>query len=179
MTPPKLIAFSGKKGHGKDYCSKLFVEFMGGAYIRLAFADGMKKEIANALDIKVAEIDKDKILFRPVMQWWGTEWRRGKFGDDYWVNKWGSAYEYVRDHSGSNMLVVVPDVRFPNEAKEIVKQGGLLIRVIGVNMPGEPVDSHTSETALDGYKFDHVIKNDFGDYAATVTQVRKIVEGKL
>lgn len=60
--------------------------------------------------------------------------------------------------------VVIPDVRFPNEAEEIKRRGGLLIRVEGdpANVRGGDARNlaHPSETALDAYgDFDVIIYN--------------------
>jgi hypothetical protein len=53
--------------------------------------------------------------------------------------------------------IVVTDVRFENEANTIKLMGGQIWRV---KRPGvEAVNSHVSETQLDGYKVDQIFLN--------------------
>lgn len=47
---------------------------------------------------------------------------------------------------------VIPDVRFKNEADEIINRGGIVIRVDRVNRDN-PIVNRESETALDDYEF--------------------------
>jgi hypothetical protein len=169
-----LIGISGKKQSGKDYVADLFMKLNGPAGMKHAFATEVKKEVAAALGITVEQIYQNKALYRPILQWWGTEWRRNNFGDDYWIKKWEAAYRTARKLSKA--LIIAPDVRFPNEYATIKAHDGLLIRVVPVNQPmtAEP-DYHPSETSLDNYMFDYTITNDFTDYAATLEQVKKIL----
>jgi hypothetical protein len=53
---------------------------------------------------------------------------------------------------------VITDVRFPNEANLIKLKGGEVWRVNrGAN---KPINSHSSESAMDDYKFDRIISNE-------------------
>ena len=58
---------------------------------------------------------------------------------------------------------IITDVRFPNEAQAIKDRGGIVIRVNRLDVDkfttNFPQTLHPSETALDDYKFDHVIDN--------------------
>jgi len=68
---------------------------------------------------------------------------------------------------------VITDTRFPNEAQAIKDAGGILIRVV---RPGNtPINTHSSETSLDNYPFDHVIIND-GSLEDLVEKVREVLE---
>jgi energy-coupling factor transporter ATP-binding protein EcfA2 len=76
---------------------------------------------------------------------------REKIDPDIWIKSLFKITEN-EDH------VIIPDVRFINEADAIKKRGGLLIRI---NRPGKNGDGHISETSLDNYKdFDYIIEND-------------------
>ena len=58
---------------------------------------------------------------------------------------------------GNNQNLIIPDVRFPNEAQIVKDHGGILIRI---ERPGAGAGNHISETALDDYKgWDIVIDN--------------------
>ena len=77
---------------------------------------------------------------------------RQVFGKDIFVRQ-------VLDQIKPGDNVVIPDVRFPDEAEAIKAAGGLLIRI---DRPGFGTrGSHLSETALEGYDgWDVVYKND-------------------
>ena len=73
---------------------------------------------------------------------------------------------------------LVTDLRFPNEAIESKRRGGILIRVRrnfinGVYIHKGNVE-HPSETALDNYQFDYEINND-----GTIKQLVEMVKGIL
>lgn len=148
-----LIGISGRAGSGKDEVTKhLRVRFPSSE--RMAFADPLKDEVCSALRIKRDELESHKTLYRPLLQWWGTEYRRTLSGDDYWIKQW---MKQVLKFEGE--LVVVPDVRFENEAQMISDCGGFLWRVVRTERTSCP--EHRSETELDGYtKFDFTIIND-------------------
>ena len=66
----------------------------------------------------------------------------------------------IRELSGRRNGFIIPDVRFPNEAKFVLENGGFLVRI---NRPKEFIlsSNHLSETALDGWKdWSFVIEND-------------------
>ena len=80
----------------------------------------------------------------------GTEVGRELLGGDVWVNAAFNAMKPGVDYC-------IPDMRFPNEAKRIVDNGGLIFRI---NREGfGPANSHYSEIALDDWDYDHVIEN--------------------
>ena len=87
---------------------------------------------------------------REFLQYFGTDiWSRLK--NSGWVN---SCINRILQ-SGTE-LAIIPDVRFPNEAKAIKKAGGKVIRF--TRNPHD--DNHASETALKDYDgFDCVIDN--------------------
>lgn len=91
---------------------------------------------------------------RALLQRTGTEAGRRVLYEDVWVD---AALRCLGETP-----VVLADCRFQNEADAIRDRGGLVLRV---NRPGvgpatnAAGEVHTSETALDGYDFDHVIDN--------------------
>jgi hypothetical protein len=72
---------------------------------------------------------------RPLLQFWGTEYRRHLCADDYWTQQ-------LTLTPG----LVITDCRFPNEAQAIMKAGGDIWRV---ERPGYRGDNHPSETHVD------------------------------
>jgi len=151
-----IIGVSGKKRSGKDTVFSMIDAITAHEVrtTRTAFGDQIKQEVADAMNIAADDIDADKERFRPLLQFWGAEFRRGYCGDDYWLKKMrlAAATWYARD------WLIITDVRFPNEAELVRELDGVLIRVerdTGLD------DTHDSETALDDYDhFDFRLKND-------------------
>lgn len=152
-----IIGISGKKRHGKDHaCAVLKTKGWEDSVDvrRLAFADALKQELASACGVSVEFIELNKPSFRLGLQWWGTEFRRGHCGDDYWLRRMDEALLTT-----TSAVVVVPDVRFVNEADWVKSRGGVVVRINRTaDVPGTK-DAHLSETALDDYEFDYVLEN--------------------
>jgi hypothetical protein len=75
---------------------------------------------------------------------------RDLIDEDIWINAALSSVD-------SSDRVVITDVRFENEANMIRSLGGQIWRV---KRPGvEAVNSHVSETQLDGYKVEQIFVN--------------------
>lgn len=150
-----LIGLVGKKHHGKDSWFKYLRSHLPGLIVyRYAFADPVKRECLRALrvsgfngDLEYLELHKE--LFRGLFQWWGTEFRRNLFGEDYWLRR----LEETLTGSPASVAVVT-DVRFQNEAELIRRRGGVLIRLIRMDL--EESDAHLSETEQDLIEVDHV-----------------------
>ena len=86
----RLIGLMGRKLSGKDtFCQYLQTSARGQGVqvVRLAFGNLLKGEVAKACGVTVEEIDADKAAFRPILQWWGTDFRRQRYGEDYWVSQ--------------------------------------------------------------------------------------------
>lgn len=124
---------------------------------------------------------------RELLQKFGTEVCRA-ISPNLWVDVLMASYDrgfkhypdYARTMDGDRIAIgmaqvepywIVPDVRFPNEAKAIKEHGGILLRV---NRDTGYNDTHASEIALDNYsEFDYVIDN--CDLEGTITKVRDIL----
>lgn len=91
----------------------------------------------------------DGITGRRFLQKLGTA-VRNEIHPDFWTRAL-----FIRHKNNPNLII--PDVRFPNEAKIVKNHGGILIRI---ERPGAGAGDHISETALDNYKgWDIVIDN--------------------
>lgn len=143
-----LIGLAGPAGVGKTTLAQWLVEAFGGT--RLRFADGLKcmlralpgvtsEHFDGALKNEPLEILGGKTA-RHAMQTLGTTWGRGCIDEQFWVRVLRAQ---VLKCSG---LVVVDDVRFPNEAREIIALGGRVfeLRRDGVCYTG----GHASEQTL-------------------------------
>jgi hypothetical protein len=168
----RIIGFCGPAGAGKDLAASM----VPGA-CRVAFADPIYQGLSTMLGVPEAELRDRSAKEQPIvglgasprqlLQTLGTEWGRQMIRDDIWLRvafwRWG------RLAAGGISLIVVPDVRFANEARLIRENGG---EVWMIHRPGvEPVAAHESEAGLPLRLIDRLIVND-----GTVDQLRERVE---
>jgi hypothetical protein len=136
-------------------------------YQRYAFADGVREEVYEWITddcmtpfpegCPVNTAGSHEVYMKPtppnmrkLLQWWGTEYRRAQ-DPNYWTKRTMSSVE-------RNMgLIVITDVRFPNEERAIHERGGTVWRII---RPGHHGDEHISEKAVDQLRVDATVPND-------------------
>ena len=111
------------------------------------------------------------ITYREFLQRLGTEAMRDNLHNDIWVNALFSDYKPQKLSEYNPSRWIITDTRFPNEFNAVKKRGGLMLKVVRTekDSAGNRVLSnhirseiHSSETALEGYDFDHIIFNDEG-----------------
>jgi hypothetical protein len=111
-----------------------------------------------------------------LLQWWGTEYRRTHFGQDYWIKKLYASMP-------TNLhIAIITDMRFLDEAAAIKERGGYTVNVQRLNQDGtqwyssdRPKD-HRSETELDGFNYDFYIKTKDHHAALTGEQAVTLAE---
>lgn len=158
-----LLGISGKKKAGKDTLLSIIKLHTSLKVERLAFADSLKLEVAQACKVPVAEIEKNKDKFRTILQWWGTDFRRSK-DDTYWTKQW-----LQRAVISTADILIAPDVRFDNEFQAIKGSDGIMIRVN--RETSDLSDKHPSETELDNHKFDYTLQNTTIDAMHTFAKI--------
>ena len=150
-----IIGLSGKKKTGKNTVATLITNTTKKWVFEVSFGQFLKQEVALACGVTVEHINKNKDQFRPILQWWGTDFRRAS-DNDYWLYRMDEMLVQLTKEDKAQ-VVIITDVRFKNEADYIRKLKGSLIRVsrdAGLN------DNHISETDLDKYeKWDGIILN--------------------
>jgi len=109
---------------GKSTAADYLIEEFG--YRRLSFAEPVKQkslDMLNAGNFRAepftrAELDANKSVFRPLLQWVGTELGREYVGDEnYWVNM------LAHQIDESDAPIVIDDARFPSEWEFLRQQG--------------------------------------------------------
>lgn len=154
-----IVGLSGYARSGKDTVAGLLLD-----YERRAFADAIRQAlyvlnpylgnnltVADLVDEYGWEVAKSDSEVRRLLQVLGTEVGRKMIHNDIWVTM------ATKDLNPDDK-VVFADVRFPNEAQAIKDLGGQIWRV---NRPeAEPVNAHTSETAMNDWPFDAILTND-------------------
>lgn len=159
----RIIGLSGKRRSGKDSVCRILAESNTPLPVkRASFADALRDEVGTLLTkppfnmdyqtvIQEMQEDDTKEFYRNLLLWYGTEFRRRLYGENYWTEK----VRTILEHRENNVLVFT-DTRFLTEANIIREHGGLVVRVTRIGLDGPP-SNHPSETELDYYNFDIVL----------------------
>jgi hypothetical protein len=182
QSAPLVIGLGSKMRQGKSECAQaIYQKFRkdnGGPYdvMRTGFAAALRTEVTTAIDQmgddlaledKVKELcllcgtDYDPVAQitpdypygkqRALLQFWG-EWRRSQ-NPFYWIEALEQAII-----ERAPQIVLIDDMRYPNELFWVHSLAGCTVQVLreGYKAPAG-TSRHVSETALDGYEFDHTI----------------------
>ena len=152
-----LIGITGKAGSGKDTVADYICDNYG--WVKYSLASPIKRGICaifgwddsmfqnRELKESVTEHGKSP---RQMAQTLGTEWGRELINERIWLML---AEKFIRE---SRKAVVIPDVRFENEAHMIRREGGIIIHL---DRDVESVAAHSSEAGVDQEIEDLVIVN--------------------
>lgn len=117
--------------------------------------------------------EKDPLL----LQWWGTDFRRKHFGDNYWTKKIEDRIisAYSNSELNNDSIILIPDTRFKNEYDMITEEWNPEMAegfiqtenyYISVNrytengtrfISNDRDPNHPSETELDGIEADYTV----------------------
>lgn len=157
----RIVAITGKRGSGKDTAAQGLFDL---GYKRMSFADPLREVVQIVYGVTMEEMTdpviKEKTLERypfksprEILTRIGTEGFRN-FVDDTWV-------QALIRKSSAESRVVVPDLRFLNEEKELKASNALIIRIVNPNRQDtDAVSQHRSETEMDQIEPDVTIQND-------------------
>ena len=163
----QIIAVAGKMRAGKDTFGEVFLEH-NPSFIRVAFADPLKEEYAEANNITVEEVNINKDFHRQGLIDYG-QFRRDQEAL-YWVHK---AINIPGDK-------IITDVRFLNEFEVLKDLGAVMVRIESEleqrAKRGMIISDSISETALDNRDdWDFVLYNN-SDLESFKWQSLRIVE---
>lgn len=158
----KLIGITGKARSGKDEIARhLWAQH---AFTRIALADPLKLAAQAAFRLGHQQTFNDE-LKETAIQPWGLSPRqifqktgdiyKAAFGEDFWIKRWCLSYDLFKDTDH----IVVPDIRFDEEATVICTLGGTLIRVVRGDGLAGAEGEHRSETGIT-LPVDFTINND-------------------
>jgi hypothetical protein len=171
----KLIGVTGFARSGKDTVGQILVREQN--YVRFAFADPIKKMIADMLEMPLHKLEElkdqqlahlDGLTPRYLMQTLGTEWGRDMIHKDLWVRLLREKIVLHADVNPSTNIVVT-DVRFPEEVAMIRDLGGTIWKVFREDEG--PVMPHESEGHIADIEPDKDLLNITGDLSILHEQV--------
>jgi hypothetical protein len=184
-----LLGLNGKLQSGKDTTYGIIKEFRPEAE-KVTFAAKLKESAAAALGISLETLDwlknQENIMYVPsvygeserfegnaftvreYLQRVGTEAGRNVFGEDFWVDM---ALPSDTDHV--DKLLVVTDMRFPNEIDRVIELGGYTVRLN--RMSDTLHGNHPSEQDIDDNLIDWELDNT-GTISNLKENVKKMLE---
>jgi hypothetical protein len=158
-TRPRVIGLAGYAGAGKNAAAEatggLVVGFADPLYAALAAMLGVPEEQLRARHTKELPMACGKSP-RDLLRSLGTEWGRDMVRPDMWV--WRCRQRIEAAGRAGIGLVVVCDVRFPNELQFIREE--LSGEVWWIDRPGIEAGSHVSDNSIRFLDCDRVINND-------------------
>lgn len=175
MSRPTIIGIAGKARSGKDTVASFILAAVGG--YRYSFADPIRRMIAQlGIDMNDPywQARKEEVIPalgvspRYLMQTLGTEWGRQLINPDIWITM--AKHRLLQAGEG----MVVPDVRFDDEAAWVRRAGGRVIHLQRDKVT--PVKEHASEAGVTILPEDLVLTNN-GSLEDLQAQVREIFSG--
>lgn len=175
--PNFIIGLTGRAGSGKDTARAILQEH---GFVGLAFADPIRDMIAmlfasNGINsswmherhLKEQVIPDLGVSYRHMAQTLGTEWGRS-LQPDFWLRIAGAYMDSTQAATFDNLLFVISDVRFANEAAWVRARGGVVWRI---ERPGiAPVRAHASEAEIDQIEPDLTLHN-----TGSIDDLRKLI----
>lgn len=174
----KIVGIVGKMSSGKNTVANVFEQQC--RFLTFSTADPLKQLLQTLFDIPSevlwgpSELRRGEI--RQMLQELGTDFAR-KYRPDVWVTKLSNRiyswhlqktdllHMYTDGECAAAHGIVVPDIRFHNEANLILTLGGTLLKVVRTNVLIQDTSdnlNHISEKELDDIpdtKFKYIINN--------------------
>ncbi len=147
MARQPIIGITGRARSGKDTVAEFILGAIGG--YRYSFADPLRAMLVPLgvdMNDPYWKARKEEVIPalgvspRRMLQTLGTEWGRNLINDDLWVLM--AQQRLLNNGPG----MIIPDVRFENEAAWVRRHGGLLIHVSRPDL--KEVEAHISESGV-------------------------------
>lgn len=165
---PKLVGVTGRAQHGKNTVGHILDEHKG--FRPVAFADALRDAMEKLNPI----IDEGTTYLgalhefgyegakqrypeiRRLLQVFGTEVVRDLFGANAWVD---ALDKTIFDDEDDLEQFVITDVRFPNEAEYVMRNNGIIIKVVRPNFDNGVEATHASEALVETLPYDYRVLN--------------------
>jgi len=163
-TSPVLIGICGLALAGKSTCAQAMVDHCGGRVV--AMADSLRDVVEAAFGARY-ESQEAKLATDPfwaprlgarwstgrqILQRVGSELFRELVHPDFWLFH----LELRLSRLAGAPLIVIPDVRFDNEAQWVRAHGGWMLHLIRADQPPS-ADAHQSERGISPAHIDQVL----------------------
>ena len=153
-----LIGITGRARSGKDTVADFILQRNGG--YKYSFAEPLKQMLLPLgidmsepywQEVKEVIIPEFNASPRRLMQTLGTEWGRELIHPDLWLTL------ATRKLASMGHGMVIPDVRFENEAAWVRRNGGVIIHLFRSHV--DPVEKHVSEAGITMDTRDYMLDN--------------------
>jgi hypothetical protein len=159
-----IVAFTGKKGHGKDTAAQCLM--LQGSFRHKNFAEPVKIVCHTMYGLQPEEMH-DPILKEKTLERWPhktprhlmqevAQFARDKY-PEIWVVNW---IRRVDAPLKEGLDIVCTDLRYLNEEEVVRELGGLIIKIVRPVVQDNEFSQHKSETELDGIRPDYTFIND-------------------
>ena len=167
LSLPKVIGLHGVAKSGKSTAAAILKMY---GYVEIPLAAPLKRSIAAIFHIPVESLEEQGfkesvapiggIPWRKYLQGLGAEGFGRALDPEYWIrlNQFSVRKALSDKHVAG---VVIPDIRFSNEAEYVRREGGLVLKIERLNgerLRGD-LASHPSEQGIPEHLVDLVIKN--------------------
>lgn len=115
-----IIGLVGYAGSGKSTIARALAKIIRPRPVIMSFAGVLKEKVAEALDVPLDYIEANKPSIRPLLVEMGRTGR--KVNPSMWI-------DYLDATRPRDMLTIIDDVRYLNEAAYITGRGGTVIYV--------------------------------------------------
>jgi len=201
----KILGIRGKKGVGKNFVAEILERIASSQGLKVEFmavADPIKEMLAEPFGLERSKLfgnvdDKESptqyrwekipesirskefagrtgaMTVRDMMKFVGTDLVRQLFDQQIWVRSMCRRIERSQAD-----VILITDVRFPNEMAMVRDYGGRMMMVNGVQRAENALkkDIHSTENALDGFlEDDYVIENRKNDNSFSLREKLKEV----
>lgn len=178
-----IIGISGYKGSGKTTLGRALKHHLDDERENAIIdhlAEGFKRAVQVIFGFDTDQIYGDNketvdefwgVSPRWAMQTLGTEWGRVLISKDMWIK---SLWVRVRGYHENGVHVIIPDIRFENEAQFVRDNGGILINILRDEVT--PGDVHPSELGLTNWSdYDYTVYNN-GSIEDLLTRAEEITQ---
>ncbi|MDO4708265.1 MAG: adenylate kinase [Pseudomonadota bacterium] len=163
----QIVGIAGAARSGKDTLSGFLEDFHD--FKRVALADPLRQFISVLTGIPFDELLDSQAKETPLpafggktprelMQSLGTEWARNHVAKDAWLTV--ATREVNKARAEGYAGVVVPDIRYDNEAEWIRSMGGMVVHLSRADRPAVSGSDHASEQGISEALIDLRFTND-------------------